>query len=211
MHAHKDMFRLMHARTVYMRKWSPPHRILSGTKISTRSIVTLLFVLMNSCRFLLSHRHYRQGGCCFFVWKREMLPSCERRVRVSGVSLTVVCRRMEKGVKVGKGRQVGRVGCLWQRGRAECHHDLPNQGPEPNRAKREKMRVLGGVGSELKGRRGCCQFLRNLLSLLSSPPSPILLPLEKWGQGVNVMQHAEYSKWALWYSDRRICSTLLGS
>lgn len=147
----------------------------------------------------------------FFVWKREMLPSCERRVRVSGVSLTVVCRRMEKGVKVGKGGQVGRVGCLWQRGRAECHHDLPNQGPEPNRAKREKMRVLGGVGSELKGRRGCCQFLRNLLSLLSSPPSPILLPLEKWGQGVNVMQHAECSKWALWYSDRRICSTLLGS
>lgn len=147
----------------------------------------------------------------FFVWKCKMLPSCERHVHVSGVSLTVVCRRMEKGVKVGKGGQVGRVGCLWQRGRAECHHDLPNQGPEPNRAKREKMRVLGGVGSELKGRRGCCQFLRNLLSLLSSPPSPILLPLEKWGQGVNVMQHAEYSKWALWYSDRRICSTLLGS
>lgn len=52
------------------------------------------------------------AGWVLLSSESEMLPSCEGCVRVSGVNLTVVCWRMEKRVKVGKGGQVGRVGCL---------------------------------------------------------------------------------------------------
>lgn len=161
MHTHKDMFRSMHVHTVYMRMRSTLHRILTGRANNIYEIYCdFFFFCLNKfihVSFVLSTLS-AAWVLIFLFWKCEILQSMGVRdvrwVCVSGVSLTVVCSRMEKRVKVGKRGQVSMVGCLWQRGRAECHHDLANRKRELNRAKREKMRVLGGVGSELKGRGG---------------------------------------------------------
>lgn len=157
------------------------------------------FVLIQLYLFLLSYQHYQQCGCCFFLFFfSENVRCCSRWVWG-----TCFCVGGEFNCCV---LEDGEESQSWQKGTG-LHGGLslteglgwmpPWSGQSRTRAKRKKMRVLGGVGSELKGRRGCFQFLRNLLSLLSSPPPPILLPLEKGGQGVNVMQHTEYSNSAL--------------